>query len=525
MTKENRFNKEVFYINILIALLSFVMIAVGYQTLRSQSDNIRTEVENTANEFETRIKTGIGSVLSLYAAAGEIYKNQDIPLTYVSKVHGLNAQGDFALDEPSLSNLTGFGGFTSSKKVRHEMATSLALTTYFAIAKGLNKSFERVYYASKHNFSTSYPYLWSDQFMWNAAMLEKPLWQYATPALNPEGKLFFTPLHKSSRKEKILVTIGHPFYDKNEFLGTVNLDIAVALESVFLGSKNLHHGTYVIVSQDNEIIAASNLKGYNDDMIFRADQLLSKEVLESAVTDNDHLSLGTQYVHVKAFEDIPWKLYYVKEKFDIYLNALYYVGMMFVVILLLFRVKMLIKRLSASRNELEQQALTDPMTKLYNRRYLSEITEHLLGLMRRNRSHLTMVILDIDKFKNINDTYGHQVGDDVIIMLAQTLKKSTRSSDIVCRLGGEEFLILLPETAADGGYAMAETLRREVEKLAVILDDGTALRFTISLGVAEINRSDKNFDAAMTRADAALYEAKESGRNRVCKARPREGTA
>ena len=129
MTKENRFNKEVFYINILIALLSFVMIAVGYQTLRSQSDNIRTEVENTANEFETRIKTGIGSVLSLYAAAGEIYKNQDIPLTYVSKVHGLNAQGDFALDEPSLSNLTGFGGFTSSKKVRHEMATSLALAS------------------------------------------------------------------------------------------------------------------------------------------------------------------------------------------------------------------------------------------------------------------------------------------------------------------------------------------------------------------------------------------------------------
>ena len=523
MAKENKFNKEVFYINILIALLSVVMVVVGYQTLTSQNDNIRIEVDNTASEFETRIKTGVASVLSLYAAAGEIHKNQDIPLLYASKVHGVNVQGDFALDEPTLSNLTGFGGFTSSKKVLHEMATSLALTTYFDIAKGLNKSFERVYYASKHNFCTSYPFLWSDQFMWSAAMLEKPLWQYATPVLNPEKKLFFTPLHTSAQKEKVLVTIGHPFYDKNEFLGTVNLDIAVAMESAFLETKNLHHGTYVIVSHDNEIIAASNLEGYDDEKIFRASQLLGKEILESAVADNGHLSLGSQYVYVKSFENIPWKLYYVKEKLDLYVNSLYYVGMMFVVILLLFRVKTLIKRLSASRNELEQQALTDPMTKLYNRRYLAEVTAHLLGLMRRNRSQITVVMLDIDKFKNINDTYGHQVGDDVIIKLAQTLKKFTRVSDVTCRLGGEEFLILLPETELEGGCSMAETLRREVEKLSITLDDGTELRFTISLGVAEVNRDDRNFDAAMTRADTALYEAKESGRNRVCRATPEKG--
>lgn len=524
MTKENRFNKEAFYINILITLLAVVMVVVGYQTLTSQSENIRIEVENTANEFETRIKTAIGSVLSLYAAAGEIYKNQDIPLAYVSKIHEVNAQGNFALDEPTLSNLTGFGGFTSSKKVLHEMATSLALTTYFAIAIELNKSFERVYYASKHNFCTSYPFLWSDQFMWSAAMLEKPLWQYATPALNPEKKLFFTPLHRSAQKEEVLVTVGHPFYDKDKFLGTVNLDIAVALENAFLESKNLHHGTYVIVSQENEIIAASNLEEYDDEKIFRATQLLSKEILDSAVTDNGHLSLGSQYVYVKAFEDIPWKLYYVKDKLDIYVNSLYYVGMMFVVILLLFRVKTLIKRLSVSRNELEQQALTDPMTKLYNRRYLSEVTAHLLGLMRRNRGHITVVMLDIDKFKNINDTYGHQAGDDVIIKLAQTLKKFTRVSDVTCRLGGEEFLILLPETVMEGGCSMAETLRREVERLAITLDNGTELRFTISLGVAEVNSDDRNFDAAMTRADAALYEAKESGRNRVCPDNPTAGS-
>ncbi len=159
------------------------------------------------------------------------------------------------------------------------------------------------------------------------------------------------------------------------------------------------------------------------------------------------------------------------------------------------------------------------MTKLYNRRYLSEITQHLLGLMRRNSSALSVVMLDIDKFKKVNDTYGHQVGDDVIIKLAKTLQKHTRTSDVIFRLGGEEFLVLLPETGVDGAVSVAETLRVEVEKLLIILSDEIELRFTISIGVSEVKRDEQNFDAAMTRADAVLYEAKESGRNRVCQAK------
>ncbi|MGB6018350.1 MAG: diguanylate cyclase [Sulfurimonadaceae bacterium] len=520
MTQEKRFNKEVFYINILIGLLFVVMVVVGYQTLNNQKDSITIEVENTASEFETRIKTGVGSILYLHSAAGEIYKNREVPLKYVEKVHEVNAKGDFVLDIPELSNLTGFGGMESSRKVVHEMASSLALTRYFKIVKGLNKSFVRVYYASKHNFSTSYPYVWSDQFMWNASLLEKPLWRFATPNLNPKGALFFTPLHKCVRKKKVLVTIGHPIYNRKEFLGTVNLDIAVASESAFLKSKNLHGGTYVIVNREGEIVAASGLDGYSSDVIHHANKLLTPEILATEATDEEGVSLGSDYVYVKTFESAPWKLYYIKNRVDVYINSLYYVGMMFIVILLLFRVKTLIKRLSSSRDELERQALTDPMTKLYNRRYLSEITQHLLGLMRRNNSQLAVVMLDIDKFKNVNDTYGHLVGDDVIIKLAQTLQKHTRKSDVTCRLGGEEFVVLLPETALEGAMSVAETLRSEVEKLLLTLGDEIELRFTISIGVSQVKIGEKNFDAAMTRADAALYEAKESGRNRVCRARP-----
>jgi len=519
LTTEKRFNKEVFYINILIGLLFVVMVGVGYQTTQTQQESIEIEVENTVNELEARVMAGVGSILYLHATAGEIYKNRAISYEYVSKVHEVNVKGDFVLDIPALSNLTGFGGIPHSKKIAHEMASSLALTQYFKIIKELNRSFVRVYSASKHNFSTSYPYVWSDQFMWNASMLEKTLWTYATPALNPGGKLFFTPLHKDIRKKRLLLTIGHPVYNKKEFLGTVNLDIAVASESTFLESKNLNDGTYVVVNREGEVVAASGLYGYSNNVVQRAKQLLSPEILATAVTQDEGVSLGSDQVYVRAFKSAPWKLYYIKNNIDIYINSLSYVGMMFIVILLLFRVKTLIKHLSSSRDELARQALTDPMTKLYNRRYLSEITQHLLGLMRRNSSTLSVVMLDIDKFKKVNDTYGHQVGDDVIIKLAQTLQEHTRTSDVIFRLGGEEFLVLLPETGVDGAMSVAETLRMEIEKLLIILNDEIELRFTISIGVSEVKRGEQNFDAAMTRADTALYEAKESGRNRVCQAK------
>jgi diguanylate cyclase (GGDEF)-like protein len=513
---KRRFNVEGLYINILIVLLFGVMFFVGYQTLERQEENIKIEVDNTAREFETRIKAGVASVLYLHAAAEEIYKNRALSLKYAKKVHEVNAQGDFVLDIPVLSNLTGFGGLEKNKEVLHEMASSLELTRYFAIVKGLNKSFVRVYYASKHNFATSYPYVWSDQYMWNVFMMQKPPWIYATPAVNPTGELFFTPLHKEMQNNRLLLTIGHPVYSKKKFLGTVNLDISVASESAFLDSKNQYDATYVIVNSSGQIIAASGLDGYTTTAIFNAKELLDEKLLNMPFTEGEHSEFGDDYVCIKKFEMVPWKLIYLKKKTELYITPLYYVGMLMAIIVLLFGVKLLIGRLADSRNELERQALTDPMTKLYNRRYLSEITQHMLGLMRRSSSKLTVIMLDIDKFKNVNDTYGHQVGDEVIIKLAQTLQEHTRKSDVICRLGGEEFLVLLPETDIEGAMLKAETFRTEVEKLRMTLADEVELTFTISLGVSEVWIDEENFDAAMSRADAALYEAKESGRNKVC---------
>jgi len=176
----------------------------------------------------------------------------------------------------------------------------------------------------------------------------------------------------------------------------------------------------------------------------------------------------------------------------------------------------LIYNLQASKEELIILASTDSMTKLYNRRYFSTTSVHIINLAKRDKTDTSVIMIDIDKFKAINDTYGHQVGDDVIILLAQKLQDYARHSDIVCRYGGEEFVLLLPETSIEGALVIAEKIRLHVENMSVEAGEHQ-LKFTVSIGISQINiKDDINIESALHRADTALYEAKTSGRNRVC---------
>jgi c-di-GMP phosphodiesterase len=176
------------------------------------------------------------------------------------------------------------------------------------------------------------------------------------------------------------------------------------------------------------------------------------------------------------------------------------------------------KELDNAQKDLQILASTDPMTKLYNRRSFNDISESIFKISKRNKSPLSIIMIDIDKFKNVNDTYGHKTGDSVIIKLAEFLNSSNRKSDIVCRYGGEEFVILLPQTGIEGSIIVAENIRKQVENIVVKSDKNQMLNFTISLGVSEVNfRQESNIESALNRADEALYIAKNNGRNQVAK--------
>jgi diguanylate cyclase (GGDEF)-like protein len=193
-----------------------------------------------------------------------------------------------------------------------------------------------------------------------------------------------------------------------------------------------------------------------------------------------------------------------------------YISKPFKVKELLARVKRELK-LQALQKELKLLASIDPMTQLYNRRHFANISQHYLSLAKRDNHEISIIMLDIDKFKNVNDTYGHQIGDEVIISLAQLLKKNIRKSDIVCRYGGEEFVVMLPNTKLDQARVVAEEIRKNTQDLRIPIETKKEINFTISLGVSSIHLDKENaLEDALKRADDALYNAKELGRNRVC---------
>ncbi len=188
-----------------------------------------------------------------------------------------------------------------------------------------------------------------------------------------------------------------------------------------------------------------------------------------------------------------------------------------------FRAKELLSRVKKELKyqdmvkELKLLASTDAMTKLYNRRYFEKVALYIFNLAKRDTKDLSLIMIDIDDFKNVNDTYGHKVGDDVIIELANILLETQRKSDIICRYGGEEFVILLSNTSIDGANTVAQKLREDVEQSIVLLEDNRELKYTISLGVSQVNiQKETSIELVLKRADEALYEAKKSGKNKVC---------
>ncbi|MFE6074477.1 GGDEF domain-containing protein [Paenibacillus sp. NPDC057886] len=167
---------------------------------------------------------------------------------------------------------------------------------------------------------------------------------------------------------------------------------------------------------------------------------------------------------------------------------------------------------------LERKATTDHLTNLSNRRQFEKSLELELERAREYKQKLSLLVIDIDRFKKVNDTFGHTSGDAVLKQLGQLFIEHARSADIVSRNGGEEFAILLLDCGHHQAMAIAESIRQSVEKYHFALPDGNTIRLTISIGVAVFpdhcdDRDDNDF---FEQADRALYEAKNTGRNRVC---------
>jgi two-component system, cell cycle response regulator len=172
----------------------------------------------------------------------------------------------------------------------------------------------------------------------------------------------------------------------------------------------------------------------------------------------------------------------------------------------------------AYHDTLYQQAICDPLTGLLNRTYFQHELSKFISISSRHQHTFAVIMLDIDFFKKVNDTYGHDVGDNVLKMVAKILTRNTRGHDVVARFGGEEFIVMLPETSLNGAVVVAERIKMAVESFN-FEPLGCQHCITVSIGIGEFPTTGSGTEELLKCADAALYEAKASGRNCVCIAR------
>ncbi len=348
-------SKNSLFINIIVFILIIVNIFIFNNSVNSQKEEIFIEADNANKELQNTIQYGITAIEYLKTVTLELFKNKDDnKINYAQKIHSIDDKGNYALDIKGIANLTGYDGLKSDKEIVKEMELSVELTEYFKTVKELNSNYAWVYYISKHKFYTMYPYVPSNEFCWypeNAAM---PLLEEALPENNPKGELFITPLYFDGVGLGLMATIGNPIYYKNEFMGTVDLDITLKSQSELLKRLNQNDGTYFIINKENQIIGADNAKGFNNKKIFTIDNFIEDSILKMDDTINSLELNNGKYIYIKQYSNAPWKIIYYKKQSDILIQAFLMTIPLFILILILLNMKKLFTKLEDSNKIIEK---------------------------------------------------------------------------------------------------------------------------------------------------------------------------
>jgi len=194
-----------------------------------------------------------------------------------------------------------------------------------------------------------------------------------------------------------------------------------------------------------------------------------------------------------------------------------FIGLVLITIVFFSCLFFVIKKLEASYRSVRKLSNIDPLTNVRNRRSFFELSEQAITVAQRTREPLSLLMIDLDGFKKINDSHGHLVGDEILLHFIQAVEKNIRKSDIFSRFGGDEFNLLLHDTKHDGALELAEKIRSFIKHHPYV-NGKKSIAFTVSIGVAQYD-GESSMSELIHKADNALYDAKETGRNRVVGAR------
>jgi len=405
-----------------------------------------------------------------------------------------------------LGNLTGLGqAATLDAAQRHEIAVTLGLVPMLTAAyRHLGEQgVAWVYYVSSQQFIYLYPFTPSSSYHYSPATATGQFWRMAEPAANPQGRRVVTPVYIDQAGKGPMLTISQPIRVDGRFHGVLCIDVSVTMLNRLLGSVEAPLGSLYLLNAQNQVVAASN------------EQALPQENLQ-ALPVTDEYTAGTEaYVRVFAVGNTGMRVLHYLPNHWLALEIAKGCTPGLVAVLLLWLALLLLNRTWRLNLELRRMSEHDALTGALNHRAFQTLLAGLYQDYRVQGTVFSLVMVDLDHFKQVNDTFGHAVGDDVLKVLVRLAHRLLRSEDKVARLGGEEFVLVLPGTDLREAMKAAVRLRLQLERLhwhKLGLTD----KVTASMGCAVVLASDSQAGVVLKRADAAMYRAKQEGRNRVC---------
>jgi len=496
---------------IAIFIIVFINMIIFLEFNRMQMKDTFKNAENIAVNLEHKLHNSTNAVKYLHLTALHIL--QDSKKNKPNKI--LNLKKLDAKNTPLNEQVNLFGVRKSLMKEKNlkEIEDALELAPFLKLIYHQNKHYAWVYYYSKHHFTVLYPYVSAKDFHFNISLEKKPFFQYATPKLNPQRKLFFTPLYKDAIGKGLMITVGKPLYFHNEFMGTIDVDITLNNIDNVLSRLDYFNNQSVVYNEKNQIIASHNIiKDFNRSKIYKINNFLASSILNMQDTLESLRYVDFKYVFVKTLDSTKFRFIYIANAYTIWLKSLAYTFLIFMLMLFSLYLIFLNQKSKKLNQKLKLQTIKDYMTGAYNRRYFFEVAQALYFRAKRKKNKIAVIMIDIDDFKIINDTYGHDNGDIAIIEVRKILEKNLRQYDLFARFGGEEFCILLDEISKEDVEQLFEKIRKDFENNVIKKDDLT-IKYTVSFGIA-YGMMD-SLEKMIKQSDEALYESKKHGKNQV----------
>ena len=503
--------------------------------LQSSVKQLGYEANQQTQRITQTLRQSVMALEGVAQIANQFYLKQwQSPLPLLQELELDKSRLSYAQDLPPLSprgNLTGEGDYRKDPSLRRELTMAVMLNPYLAKIATDMPEVREIYYTSARHFSNRYPWRPSALTRFVPSQLQHIAFLQGLPKYNPQRLTYWSPVYEATEGQEKIATLSTPIYEQDNFRGVLSLDIAIRALHTMLSQEQPAHSEVLLLDQGNQIVASTLVSASGPPAMSDRQEQLPASLHKPSIRLQDlrpnepHL-IGGYYLYRAPVAGTQWQLYYLLPFYMALCSALQLAAPVLIVGILLMvalmenqrrkrseeELQALVMQLQLSRHTLEQESKTDPLTHLYNRRGMLELLTREMTRSKRYNRPCSLIMCDIDYFKTINDKYGHDGGDQCLIALSQLLHQQLRVQDAMSRWGGEEFLIMLPETNQQQAMVVADKLRLSVAQTAFHYRN-QRIALAITAGVAEFDTR-SSLEVNIERADRALYLGKQNGRNR-----------